>query len=232
MKYKKIKVTLTDDMLGMSAANPEIYRDFIASKAPDSDDAQEEIEKLSVNELVEKTMTIFPRDDSGNPFLWDYQFRGFLKGSLGALVEFDPITIGGRKEKDPQTGKTKTKGGSKISKYTYKRFVDQQIFVFPREIKFSLPDDSNGETCSRPLRAETMQGPRIALSHSESVPEGTTFEVTIKYHDRLEDILIQLLDYGADNGIGQWHNSGKGRFVWEEKKWSRSDESGDGQEPK
>ena len=26
----------------------------------------------------------------------------------------------------------------------------------------------------------------------------------------------EWLDYGRLNGIGQWRNSGKGRFVWEE----------------
>ena len=26
---------------------------------------------------------------------------------------------------------------------------------------------------------------------------------------------MQWLDYGALNGVGQWHNSGKGRFYYE-----------------
>ena len=30
------------------------------------------------------------------------------------------------------------------------------------------------------------------------------------------NLAYELLDYGAMRGIGQWRNSGKGRFVWEE----------------
>ena len=202
MKTKKIKVTLLDEMLGMSAANPDIYREFIASKAPSPGDAEEEIEALSVDDLIEKSMTIFPKSKDGQPFLWDYQFRGFLKNALKAQVEFSAITLGGK---------------VKISKWNYKRFVDNHIFVYPRKIPLKMPTDSKIDTCSRPLRAETMRGERVALAHSESVPTATTFEVEIRYHEKLDKLMVELLDYGQHNGIGQWHNSGKGRFKWEQR---------------
>ena len=34
--------------------------------------------------------------------------------------------------------------------------------------------------------------------------------------DDLMNTVIEWLDYGKFNGLGQWHNSGKGRFIWED----------------
>ena len=128
MKYKKIEVTLTDDMLGMSAANPDIYRDFIASKAPDPDDAQEELEKLSVDELVEKTMTIFPKDNNGNPFLWDYQSGDFLRDHWGRLLSLIRLPLEAGRKKTPRQGKSEQRVGPKyrnthISDLSINRFL-------------------------------------------------------------------------------------------------------------
>ena len=49
-----------------------------------------------------------------------------------------------------------------------------------------------------------------------SVPEGSTAEFEIQCLDpKLEDMVRECLDYGAMRGLGQWRNSGKGRFVWD-----------------
>ena len=61
----------------------------------------------------------------------------------------------------------------------FKRFVDNHIFVHPRRIYFDMPNGKELEVCTRPLRAETQKGPRVALSHSEEVPAGTSFEIEI-----------------------------------------------------
>ena len=71
--------------------------------------------------------------------------------------------------------------------------------------------------CERPLRAQTAQGERVALSCSESIPAGSTMEIEITtLTDDLMNTVIEWLDYGKLNGLGQWHNSGKGRFSWED----------------
>lgn len=71
--------------------------------------------------------------------------------------------------------------------------------------------------CSRPLRASTPQGERVALASSESIPAGSTMEFTIiGLTKEIMDFVIEWLDYGQFNGLGQWHNSGKGRFIWED----------------
>lgn len=46
---------------------------------------------------------------------------------------------------------------------------------------------------------------------------GATVEFTIQIlKDDMETAVREWLDYGRLRGIGQWRNSGKGRFEWEE----------------
>ena len=77
--------------------------------------------------------------------------------------------------------------------------------------------DGEISTCQRPLRAQTAQGERVALAMSEEVPAGATMDITIKVLDKaLLPAIREWLDYGELRGLGQWRNSGKGRFTWEE----------------
>ena len=191
----KIKVTLTEEALGMMPNNKEIHETYIASKAPDAATISEEVAAVGVEEVVEKTMTVFPKLEDGTPFFWDYQIRGFFKDSIGML----------RKVKS-----------TKCSKLTsYKKVVDGLIFINERKIPIVLSGPMGD--CQRPLRAETMQGPRVALAHSESVPAGSTFEFTVNLlDDSLKDIIVECMDYAKLRGFGQWRNSGCGRATWEE----------------
>ena len=69
----------------------------------------------------------------------------------------------------------------------------------------------------RPLRAETAQGPRVALAASDSIPAGATFTCTLTVlAEQLltEDLLRELLDYGKYMGFGQWRSGGYGRFTY------------------
>lgn len=196
----KIRVRLIEEMLGSACANKEVHAEFIASKSADAEKAKEEIESLPANEIMEKSVTVFPRDADGNPILWDYQVKGFIKEAMGTMVEL--------MDKEVKAGKTK------LSKFTYKRVVDNFVFVSPRMISLS---NQIGEICTRPLRAETMRGERVALASSETVPAGTVFECEITtLSASLQEIVKQCLDYGKLKGLGQWRNSGKGRFEYEE----------------
>jgi hypothetical protein len=99
----------------------------------------------------------------------------------------------------------------------YKKVVDGLIFVLPRKIPVILPDGGDIGLCQRPLRANTAQGEKIALAISETLPAGTQIEFTVQcLSDEHEAAVREWLDYGALRGIGQWRNSGKGRFDWEE----------------
>lgn len=202
MKMMKIRITLVEDMLGTASGNPDIHREYIASKSADAEKAAEEVSALPAEALIEKAMTVFPRDTDGMPILFDYQLKGFLKESIGALVELTDL-------EEIRVNRTK------LSKFTFKRVVDNAVFVLPRKIRLAPISG----TCTRPLRAETMQGERVALATSEVVPAGTAFDCeirTLNDSKAFNELIRKALDYGALKGIGQWRNSGKGRFTWEE----------------
>lgn len=195
MKKLHIKLTFTEPLLGTSPANEDIYRDFIGSKAPDAQSVEDEVAALGADVVAKKGMTVFPRMEDGRPFLYDYQIKGFFKDSCGGLRKVN---------------------GSKSSKIkAYKKEIDKLIFPQHRQI----PIDFDGEMqkCERPLRASTAQGERISLSCSEQIPAGATcqFDVVL-LSDEHEKLVREWLDYGCLSGIGQWRNSGMGRFSWEE----------------
>lgn len=50
-----------------------------------------------------------------------------------------------------------------------------------------------------------------------TIPDGSSVEFTILLFDeKLEPAVREWLDYGKYSGFGQWRNSGKGRYTWEE----------------
>ena len=200
-KTLKCKATLTEDMLGTCSNNPEIHADFIAGGAPDAPSREEEIEAIGVDEMVEKSMTVFPRlngKPDGQPFMWDYQIKGFLKEAAKDMAR---VT------------------GSEVSKTkAYLKIINGCVHVFPRKIPLVYEGAEQGVVgnMQRPLRGQTAQGERITLANSETVPAGTTFEFEIKMLDgKFEKLIRELLDFAQYKGFLQWRNSGYGRATIE-----------------
>lgn len=194
MKEMKVRLTFLEEVLGTASSDPEIHESYIASNAPDAPSRKEEVEALGVEEVFEKSMTVFPKEN-GVPFLWDYQIKGFFKDACGML--------------------RKVTGNASSKIKAYKKEIDGLIFVKERKIPFSY--DGEIGICQRPLRAQTAQGERIALSSSETVPAGATIEFTIQCMvDTDIKAVVEWLDYGKLRGIGQWRNSGKGKFEWKD----------------
>lgn len=208
MKTLKIKLTLTEGMLGTSPNNEEIYTDFIGSKAPGASTLKEEVEAIGTDGVVEKGMTVFPRTKDGEPFVYDYQIKGMFKDACSMLSRLTG--------KDPETGKKK-KAVNESGKLTaYKKVIDGLIFPQPRQIVIQMPEGTEISYCQRPLRAQTAQGERVALVISEEVPAGSVLEFEVKcYDDNHIPAVLEWLDYGQDRGLGQWRNSGKGRYTYE-----------------
>lgn len=192
----KIKVSFDEEVLGTASGDPNIHDTYISSNAPDAPSREEEIASIGVEAAIEKSMTVFPKDPDGKPFVWDYQWKGYLKDAFGSL----------KKVPKSECGKIKA----------YKKEIDGLIFVTPRKIPIILPEGTEIGVCQRPLRAQTMQGERIALASSETVPEGSSmiFEIRMLL-DSHEKAVIEALNYGVLRGFGQWRNSGKGRFHYE-----------------
>ena len=194
----RVRLTFLADVLGTATADEEIYRSYLADQAPDAPSVEEEVAALGVDDVFEKGTTIFPKDNDGNPFMWDYQVRGFFKAACSSLQRCK--------------GEAFAKNTEKLK--AFRKILDQCIVVAPRKIPFVLSGEMG--MLQRPLRAETAQGPRVALASSETVPAGSTIEFTVRCLN--EDWVLALfewLNYGQYNGMLQWRNSGAGSFVYE-----------------
>jgi len=189
-----VRLTFTESILGTLPMNEDIYREYIGSKSPNASTIEDEVEAIGTEAVITKGKTVFPRE-YGVPFLYDYQIKGFFKDTCGAL----------KKVKDTKSSGIKA----------FKKEIDKLIFPEPRKILFENCGDL--KECQRPLRTSSAQGEQTALAISEEIPAGAsvTFTVVALSEDYL-DILREWFDYGKYSGIGQWRNSGHGRFLWEE----------------
>lgn len=190
----KVRLTFLEPVLGTWPSNENIARDFIASKAPDASTIEDEILAIGADAVADKGKTVFPRAD-GRPIFYDYQIKGFFKDACGMLT------------------RVKTTKSSALK--AYKKIIDGLIFVEPRMIPITVNGDI-GE-CQRPLRAQTAQGERVSLANSEEIPAGSYIEFDITLFDEKahKEAVLEWLDYGRMRGLGQWRNSGKGRFAYE-----------------
>lgn len=194
MKEMKVRLTFTEEILGTAAADKEIHKTYIASMAPNAPSKKEEVEAIGVEAAIEKGMTIFPRNKEGVPIYWDYQIKGFFKDAAGML------------RKVPGTKSSKIKA--------YKKEIDGLIFVKERQIPIHF--EGTIGNCERPLRGQTPQGEKTALANSESIPAGAWIEFTVQcLTDTMAGAVAEWFDYGALRGLGQWRNSGKGRYLWD-----------------
>ena len=194
MVRMKVKITTTEDMLGTAPADATLYETYIGQNAPDALSLEEEVAAIGEEAVLVNKMTIFPRNEEGNPIVWDYQWKGMFKDACGML------------RRVPGTESSKMKA--------YKKIIDGLIFVENRKIQ--IVTDKEVTICQRPIRAATPQGERVALAASEAIAAGATMEFTIMcIVDSDEKAVVEWLNYGKLRGFGQWRNSGMGRFEWE-----------------
>lgn len=191
-------------ILGLAPNNENIYRDFIASKAPDAQSAEEEIASVGLLEYGDKLITTFPRGLDGEAIFYDYQIKGFFKDACGMLAKVAGKDENGKKIPANESSKLKA----------YKKYIDGLIFPKPRMIPIQF--DGEITECQRPLRASTPQGERNALAISEQINAPATMEFSVTFlRDDLVAAVEEWFDYGYFRGISQWRNAGNGRFVWE-----------------
>ena len=188
-------------ILGAQAANPKVHSEFIAAKAAKQEKGEEQTAMLPKEELEKKGLTVFLRDD-GVLCLADYVIKGFLKEALGVI-------------------KSQVKIGNPTTK------VDNLILVEPEYLHFTRngkPVTDADEIFERPLRAMTMQGPRVSVSASEIICPDWELEFTLTLVDNEKtaksvaltwSVVEEALNYGTIKGLGQWRNGQNGRFTWE-----------------
>ena len=193
MKKQNLEVTLefTEAMLGTVPKNPDVYAKYIATKAPEPENGEKEIQ--TVEEIEEGGWTGFHADEKGL-FIYDYMIKGFIKAACEVL-----------------------QANGTLKKITaYKKWMDNLVFIFPRKIYFNKHNPDG--VLERPLRAMTAMGPRVTLTRSDFIAAGSqiSFEIEILNNTKGidEDIVKTCLEFGAYVGLGQWRGSGGyGRFV-------------------
>lgn len=183
-----VELELTEPLLGTVPKNPKVYKEFIEKNKPKE---IEEDESENIPDSKEESGWTGFMEDKHGTFLYDYQCKGFLK-EAGNILK-NQIDIKALK--------------SKVQRY---------VFVEPRRIYISKPlkEGEALEVLERPLRAETMQGPRVTLARSDMIPAGTKikFQVKLLKGPVTEKALRIIFAYGELCGLGQWRSGGYGRI--------------------
>ncbi len=206
---QKYRITLIEDMLGTIVKDKDVFKEYLAAAALEAGTAPEQVDE-SVEAVPpppdrKGSETGFYTDDEGI-FLFDYQFRGFLREAANTLAGPDQLNIKNLR-----------------SKFT------NFVFVTPRKIRiFGVsplnsvpmlqiikPDDQ----FTRPVRAMTMQGPRVSLVRSDIVKAGRWFDLEIsllKNKEKIDfDVIETVMEYGKLQGLLQFRTGGWGRFSFE-----------------
>lgn len=205
-----VVMELMEPMLGTVAKSKEIYSKFIESKAAERVDLPDaplrpasELETV-VDELESTGWTGFHTSPSGL-IVYDYFVKGFLKNAGNVL-----------KEDLGAFCKKKAEGGFA----NLKSHLNNYVFIMPRMVAIT---DADGKQLTqpdgvleRPLRAQTAQGPRVALAKSDYVSawRRLAFQVVMAPGHPFkseEELLTRLLSYAELQGFGQWRNGGYGR---------------------
>lgn len=206
MQKQKLRVRLTGitPILGSVPMSKEIFDKFIATKAKTEAEKQGAAsDSTFVREDEEEKATQFYRNHKGELVLRGYQIKGFLKEALYVLR--DSLGI--------------TNAKSKADNYV---FIDSTILIKREGQTVTRPDGF----FQRPLKAMTMQGPRISLASSEQLDPEWVLEFTITLLTGVKgtpkskaldmDMIREALDYGELKGLLQFRNGGFGSFTWEE----------------
>lgn len=198
----RVRLTLTEDLLGSNPSSEEVFADYVGSKAPDP--AAEILAPAEIVEQLEKAATVFRRDPEGALYMCDYQIKGSLK-SRGDAIRARLSAEKANKEQKGQWGGIKGK-------------IDNHVFIFPRVIRLmrdGKPIMKADGWLERPLLAATAQGPRVCLAKSEVIKAGVTLDLEIITRGVVSEKMIEeMLEEGKFYGLGQWRNAGYGRYEW------------------
>lgn len=188
VKYELV-FEFIEPVLGTIPKDRKVFENFVMDQAKtqmEKDKAAEDVERVP-EEVESRGWTGFYEDSDGHPILMDYQFKGFLKNAGNILKESLKIK-------------------------NLRSHIEQTVFVNPRYIKLAeKPDD----VLERPLRAMTMQGPRVSVMRSDMINPGTKYTLQLEVLEGskvTETALKEILAYGERSGLLQWRNGGYGRF--------------------
>jgi hypothetical protein len=216
----KIKLNFIRKILGSQPANEDLKKSYITKKMMTGktgmsaeiamDKVEDEISNLNnderiknvIEEIDSKSLTVFFRDKEKRIGISDIQLRGFIK---------DNFAFVGRNSK----WITKRKGEDFFTDAPFRDFIGSRIMfkqdLFPFEIQ---PEKI--EIFQRPIRVQTMLGPRVSITASESIepPNSITIEFATT-DDIKEEWIPKIFDRGIFRGLGQFSNAQFGSFQYE-----------------
>lgn len=178
-----------EPVLGTIPKDRKVFENFVMDQAKtdmEKEKASGDVERVP-EEVESRGWTGFYQDEQGRPILMDYQFKGFLKNAGNIL-----------------------KGALKIT--NLRSHINDTVFVMSRSIILA---DKVDDVLERPLRAMTMQGPRVSVMRSDMINPGRKYSLIIQVLEGskvTEEALRTILSYGELSGLLQWRNGGYGRF--------------------
>lgn len=224
-----VKYWFVQPLLGSAPSDPDLYKRFIASNAPDAPTREEELLTNTVENVAAKGVNIFVRRTlTGRPAVGQHTIKGFFKESLTAVRRQDDSDY-----KSFSSHKSKIVGNVTIKpiwinldfpedlvvektedKFKETGFENYSVVKFPAKGRFVKHMLKN---LDRPLQADTAKGKITSIASSEVAPAGTTLEYDITFEAKdVENATFDMLLRGADHGTGQWRGSGEyGAFVCE-----------------
>lgn len=175
-----LEVTLLTPLLGTIAGNQDAWSQFQATKAPSPDaEIAASGDEFLVPELPTKGHTTFYTDTDGRPILRSYQIKGALKEWSNVVKK-------------------------QLKVANLRHHVDVNVFVKPATMVLAEKPDG---TLERPLRAMTMQGPRVTVVSSDRIDPGKSWTWKIQVLNGSPvtlGVLEAMCEFGEMIGIGQW----------------------------
>lgn len=216
VSYMKVEHFNIVEWIGTNPWDPDIHKSYVSDKITDPVERDRELKSLpkveAADKLEKRGVTVFfRRPEDGQLYIKNHMIKGYLKAAG------DAIRIARKLDPEASTGKGKgTKWGSISSK------VDEHVTIDPIELivhgKDGLPKTDADGLLVRSLRGETPQGPRVTIVKSEYLEPLSMISYTIYWRDGgpvTRDMIVDMMDQGeVFFGIGQWRNSGKGKFTW------------------
>ena len=186
-----IAIGFIEPILGSVAKNEEIYKTWIASKQEAKGD------EGTPEFTEEKSWTGFYKDEILGLYVLDYQIKGYFKHVASVM----PETLGLLK-----------RSGESVSGRMARGRLDDWLFIQPRRVYLGKMNPDG--YIERPIRAETLRGPRICLGRSDKVDNcKIEFDVVVLDKCPIDETMMRTwLDYGQMQGMFQWRSGGYGRF--------------------
>lgn len=186
-------------ILGAQSADPKVRSAYIGKKAATLEKCQEE-EAMLPEDVEKMNLSVFLRSD-GALCVQDYVIKGFLKEALAALKADIGVLNAASK-------------------------VDNYVSISPAYLVFTRggePIKNPDEIYERPLRAMTMQGPRVSVTASETIHPAWSLDFDLelihntgspKSRALTFEAIDEAMEYGRFKGLGQWRNAQNGRFTF------------------